>query len=319
MLDPREIYEIDRATEAEVSHSSPGTGPVLVHALHGFIDAGGAGRLLADHLVAELPTRRLVTFDADQLIDYRLRRPAMTFDTASWVDYADPELVVDLVRDESGTPFLLMHGLEPDMQWERYVAAVRGLVERYDVPLTVGVQGIPMGVPHTRPVSVTAHATRSALVADHRPWVGRVQVPGSASALLEMRLGQSGHDALGFSVNVPHYLARLTYPTAALAALEQVERSTGLVLGSSALLPAAAATMSEVEHEIAQTPELAAMVRTLEQRYDSVVAGIGPPGLLPTLHDLPTADELGEEFQRYLASQPGTDTPETPEDDVPAA
>ena len=42
-------------------------------------------------------------------------------------------------------PFLLLHGVEPDVQWERYVAAVRQIVERFDVPLTVGVHGIPMG------------------------------------------------------------------------------------------------------------------------------------------------------------------------------
>ena len=121
----------------------------------------------------------------------------MTFDQTTWASYAEPELVVDLVQDAEGVPFLLLHGVEPDVQWERYVAAVRQIVERFDVPLTVGLHGIPMGIPHTRPLSVTAHATRPELVADHTSWFGTVQVPASASALLELRLGQSGHDAVG--------------------------------------------------------------------------------------------------------------------------
>ena len=109
----------------------------------------------------------------------------MTFDATTWSHYSEPHLTVDLVTDADGVPFLLLHGVEPDVQWERYVAAVRQIVERFDVPLTVGVHGIPMGVPHTRPLSVTAHATRPDLVADHTSWFGTVQVPASVSALLE--------------------------------------------------------------------------------------------------------------------------------------
>ena len=226
MLDPNEIYEVDPEVERLVQHAGTGTGPVLLHAMRGFVDAGGAGRVSTEHLLNELTSDRLVTFDVDQLIDYRSRRPAMTFDATTWSEYDEPELVVDLLTDDAGTSFLLLHGLEPDVQWERWVAAVRTLVERFEVPLTVGIQGIPMGIPHTRPTSVTAHATRAALVSGHSSWVGTVQVPASAAALLELRLGQSGHDAMGFSVHVPHYLAQTAYPSAGIAALEQVERAT---------------------------------------------------------------------------------------------
>ena len=85
---------------------------------------------------------------------------------------------------DAGTAFLLMHGLEPDVQWERFAAAVRQLVERFSVPLTVGVNGIPMGVPHTRPLGVTTHGTRPELVAAPG-WFGTVQVPASVGAMLE--------------------------------------------------------------------------------------------------------------------------------------
>ena len=82
--------------------------------------------------------------------------------------------------------------------------------------------GIPMGVPHTRPLGVTAHASRTDLVSDHVSWFGTVQVPASASAVLEYRLGRWGHDAMGFAVHVPHYLAQSPYPQASLVALEHV-------------------------------------------------------------------------------------------------
>ncbi|KRD41713.1 proteasome protein [Cellulomonas sp. Root930] len=304
MLNPSEIYDVDPEVAAQVeARSVNGAGPVLVHAVRGFVDAGNAGQLAAEHLVDELPTTRLATFDVDQLLDYRSRRPVMTFDQTTWSSYADPELVVDLVQDAAGVPFLLLHGVEPDVQWERYVAAVRQIVERFDVPLTVGLHGIPMGIPHTRPLSVTAHATRPELVADHTSWFGTVQVPASASALLELRLGQSGHDAVGFAVHVPHYLAQSAFPQASQAALTNVERATGLDLQVASLTPAAEEAMQEIQRQVTGSEDVAAVVHALEEQYDSFTRNIGRTSLLAGSTDLPTADELGAEFERFLAQQ----------------
>ena len=80
MLDPDALYELDAV------QPQPGElqRPVLVYALSGFVDAGQAGRLAADHLLATLPHRVLVRFDLDQLYHYRARRPIMTFSQDHW-------------------------------------------------------------------------------------------------------------------------------------------------------------------------------------------------------------------------------------------
>jgi len=160
-----------------------------------------------------------------------------------------------------------------------------------------------MGVPHTRPVSVTAHATRAELVADHTSFFGTVQVPGSAAALLELRLGESGHDAMGFAVHVPHYLAQSPFPAAGLAGLRHVERATGLDLGLAALEPAAAETMREVERQVEASTEVAAVVEALEEQYDAFTRSVGRTSLLAQATDLPTAEEIGAELERFLAEQ----------------
>jgi len=311
MLDPSEIYDVEPDAAELLDAARTGlthAGPVLVHAVRGFVDAGSAGQLAAAHLAEELQTSRLATFDVDQLLDYRSRRPAMTFDSTTWSAYNEPELVLDLVQDAAGVPFLLLHGLEPDIQWERYVAAVRQLVERFDVSLTIGIHGIPMGVPHTRLLSVTAHGTRSELVADHTSWFGAVQVPASASALLEYRLGQSGHDAMGFAVHVPHYLAQSAFPQASMTVLENVERATGLDLRVAALAAAAREATEEIERQVEASPEVSAVVHALEEQYDTFTRSIGRTNLLAETSEIPTADELGEEFERFLAQQGGDGT-----------
>lgn len=300
--DPHDLYVVEEDVAADLlADARAGDGPALVHTLRGFVDAGGAGEVAADHILATFPHRRLVTFDVDQLLDYRARRPTMTFDVSRWSDYEEPELVIDLVRDAQDRPFLLLHGLEPDVRWERFVAAVRHLVERFGVPLTVGVNGVPMGVPHTRPLGVTRHATRAEL-ARSQGWFGTVQVPASVGALLEYRLGREGRDAVGIAVHVPHYLAQSSYPQAALVALQHMEHVTGLALEPAHLESAAHDAFAEVDRQVGASPEVGAVVRALEQQYDEH-AHATSRNLLTEATDLPTADEIGAELERFLAEQ----------------
>src|ERR1700712_636168 len=95
------------------------TGLVMVEALDGFVDAGSGRRLAREHLLNALDSQLVASFDVDQLLDYRARRPEMTFTTDHWAGYSAPQLAVHLVRDLNQVPFLLLTGPEPDFQWER--------------------------------------------------------------------------------------------------------------------------------------------------------------------------------------------------------
>src|ERR1700747_2958838 len=205
-------------------------GAVMLHYLDGFIDAGAAGRLFAAHLLGSLEHKAVVTFDVDRLIDYRSRRPPMTFDKDHWESYEAPVIAIHQVRDSAAPPFLMLTGPEPDHEGERFIGAVRTVSSRLGAELVVGFHGIPMGVPHTRPLNVTGHGTRPDLAVGSRPTVDRLQIPGSAASLLELRLGEDGRAAAGFAVHVPHYLAQAAYPAAAVTLLESVTRATGFFL-----------------------------------------------------------------------------------------
>jgi predicted ATP-grasp superfamily ATP-dependent carboligase len=159
-----------------------------------------------------------------------------------------------------------------------------------------------MGVPHTRPTGVIAHGSRKELVAGYEPWVNAVQVPGTAGHLIEYRLGQAGYDALGFAVHVPHYVAQAEYPAAAAALLAEVSKASGLSLPVDALLEAADTTRAAIDEQVADAPEVAAVVHALENQYDAFIAG-RDSSLLLEHADLPTADELGAELERFLAEQ----------------
>lgn len=191
MLNPSELYRFETDTDPQELRAS-----VMVVSLGGFMDAGHTQRLLTEHLLATSESSVVACFDVDQLMDYRGRRPGMVFDTNRWLSYEDPCLALHRLSDRDGTPYFLLAGPEPDYQWERVSEAIRQLVVSLGVTLVVSAHGIPMAVPHTRPIGMTAHATDPRLIPEQLNPFGRVEVPGSLAALLELRLGEDVVDVL---------------------------------------------------------------------------------------------------------------------------
>lgn len=294
MLDPQELYTLEPDAPALER-------PVLIHALSGYVDAGEAVRLAHEHLLNTLPHQVVARFDVDQLHDYRARRPAMIFDADHWESYADPQLLLHAVTDAAGTRFLVLTGPEPDVQWERYVAAVIQLVDHFGVRLTIGLNAIPMAVPHTREVGMTSHASRQELIPGNEPWLQRIQVPASAGHLLEYRLRERGSDAVGFAVHVPHYVAQTEYPDAAERLVAAIAQIGELTLPLDELHAAGTAAKLEIDKQVADSPEAMALVSSLEQQYDAYLRGKGSDLLAPDAASLPSADELGAELERFLA------------------
>jgi predicted ATP-grasp superfamily ATP-dependent carboligase len=291
MWDPRQLYTLDDAVVAKLKEHHP----VLIHQLDGFVDAGQAGRLLSAHLLENLDYEVLAEFDHDQLHDYRSRRPAMIFDTNQWKSYADLHLRLYKMTDEQGEVFLLLSGPEPDVQWERLAAALVGLIEELGVRLTVSVHGIPMAVPHTRPITLTAHATDAELVAGYRSWIDRVEVPASFAGLLEFRLGQLERKAMGFAAHVPHYLAQAAFPEATLTLTRSLNQATGLAVPLAPLEKASASNLADIAGEMVGSAEVQELVSTLEVQYDSLQAN--------QADQVPSADEIAAEFEKFLADR----------------
>jgi len=306
---PEELVELlpeaDRflSREAAVGEPAERSGLVLVHDLAGDFDAAHAGSLAGAHLLAGLPHEVIARFDVDSLVDYRAHRPRMRFSGDRYESFTAPEILLYAVEDDAGVPFLLLHGAEPDYAWERFVAAVGQLVEKLGVASVMALQAIPMPVPHTRPVTVTAHATRRQLIDSYPVYWGEMQIPGSISALLELRMGEAGVDALGVAAHVPHYLAGATYPAASLTLLEHLEKLTGLHLPTETLREAAETHRTEVDEQIARSPENTAVVAALEQQYDQFAAAREGSDLLGAIGEVPSGEEIGAEFERFLADQ----------------
>jgi len=118
-----------------------------------------------------------------------------------------------------------------------------------------------------------------------------------------LRLGETGHDAMGYAAHVPHYLAQATYPAAAELLLDSISASTGLALPTGELREAARMVRADVDKQIADDEQATRLVESLESQYDAFLRGREANLLAENRAPLPTADELGAELERFLAEQ----------------
>ncbi|MGK9147065.1 PAC2 family protein [Plantibacter flavus] len=297
MPTPDDLYEVHPEIDVPA-------GLHLVAGLTGFSDAGGAVGQLNDHLNEMLDTTVVAEFDADILLDYRARRPIISFDQDHLTEYRPPRLTLSLARDELGSPFLLLTGFEPDFLWGRFVAAVLDLVERFQVSDTTWVHSIPMPVPHTRPIGVTVSGNRFDLIESLSVWRPHTQVPSNVLHLLEYRLYERGDSVAGFVLLVPHYLADTEFPSAAIASIESLSAATGLIFPTDRLREEGRDFIGKIDEQLGTNHELGKLVSTLEERYDAYMADNTPRSPLTDIDgELPSADEIAAELEKFLASR----------------
>jgi len=296
---------------AEPEFSEP---PVLLHAFSGFVDAGSGVRLAVDHLLKSMEHQLIATFNPDAIIDYRARRPRMTYVVDHFASVDIPTVTLHRVVDANGVAFLLLVGPEPDYRWQEFINAALSIAEGFQVSHAIGLAAIPWPIPHTRPLGVTVHGSEPALIAGYPSVIGEIEVPGHVGALLELRLGEAGIASLGVTAQVPHYLVQFEYPRAAEVLLANVCNISGLSIPTGSFESAAALAEAQVAEQMSGNDEFATVVAALEQQYDQVIATAQPASGLSLAPDgqLPSGDEIAAQVEAFL-SQIGDDPPK--EDD----
>ncbi|WP_298036441.1 proteasome assembly chaperone family protein [uncultured Microbacterium sp.] len=291
------------------------SGLPLVILLTGFTDAGSAVSGLIEHLREVTDPQPIVVFDNDRLLDYRARRPIFTFEHDHLSEYRPARLELSLAHDALGQQFLLLSGYEPDFSWEAFTAAVLDLSTELGTSGVTWVHSIAMPVPHTRPISTTVSGNSKEIAASVSVWRPRTQLPATAGHLLEYRFSERGDRVVGFVLLVPHYLAETENPEAVIAAADRIMGSTGIVLGLDELREQRLEFLAKVNEQVDSNDELRQMIQTLEGRYDAYMAGrdpdAGDDGGFDE-RDLPSADELAAELERYLATRPRGDEDKRP-------
>ncbi|GAA3696224.1 PAC2 family protein [Zhihengliuella alba] len=300
MLDPLTLVRLNDEIIDDVELQ----GRDLVVALDGHADAGHVIPQVRAALLQELDSVLVASFDADQLIDYRDRRPQISFLGDHFAAYQRPRIELYRLVDGLGTPFLLLTGPEPDLQWDRFVAAVVRLAVGLNVRLTGSFSGIPMPVPHTRRLGVTVHGTRPDLAEGITTWNPRAELPASVTHLIEVELAKAGRDVVGYALHVPHYLGDAEYPQVAVAALEHLGAAMGLGLPTDRLREAGRAVEGQIHEQVAGSPEIQRMVHAFERRFDEFVPAERRRSLLLDAGEsVPDGEDLADAVEAYLSAR----------------
>ena len=275
----------------DLTDPSPLRDPFLVVHLHGWTDAGLAGQTAAVFLRSRWNATPLATFDADELIDFRARRPVVRLASGhiEEVTWSPTELLQATPGGDRDA--LLLTGPEPDFRWGAFCDEVIEVCRRLGVVEVFGLGAFPAPALHTDPVAVVGTSADSDLAERLETVPVIVELSAGIQTVLEERLHQAGIPATGLWARVPPYLAGGAHPPAALALVETLGRLTGVEIAE--LDAATKDHLEQVEQAIRERPQIAEFV---EQIRGMVEQGAD--------ERIPSGDEIAAELERFLGQNP---------------
>lgn len=264
--------------------------PILVAALEGWVDAGGAGTTAAARL-ADGGTV-VATFDADAIYDYRARRPTLDIVDGRLLTLEWPSLTLTATTVD-GRELLVLTGPEPDYRWRELATDVVELAKRLGVASWASLGAIPAAVAHTRPVPILATASADGLLPSgiRQGPDGLLRVPSAALSVFELTAAASGIPAIGLFAQVPHYVST-SYPTASIALLTALGRHLGVEVPVGPLATQALERRSMLDAATAADEQTKSYVERLEALSDE--------------SRLPEGDELIADIERFLREGGGS-------------
>ena len=273
--------------------------PVMIVALDGWIDAGLGAANARAALLASVEPVTVATFDSDQLLDHRARRPTMHLVDGVVTGLTWPSVELQAASDVDGRDLLLLVGSEPDHAWRAFTRAVVDLALELGARMVVGLGAYPAPVPHTRPTKLAVTAGDARLVGTDMVRA-TLDVPAGVQAAIERRATEVGLPAIGLWAQVPHYVAAMPYPAASVALLDGLTSVADVRFESRALRQEVDSTRQRIDALIAENDEHVRMVQQLETAADaeSTTAGTGLAA-----GPLPSGDELAAELERFLRDQ----------------
>ena len=277
--------------------------PILVVMLQGWIDAAGSAHEAMNAIESQIAPLPIASFDSDVFIDFRARRPTMEIRDGRNSNIEWPSIDLYSGHDRNGRDVLILTGFEPDSAWHRFSAAVRELCIRLDVSMMIGLGAYPFPTPHTRPSNLSCTTPSVELLNKHAFVRTSVDVPAGMAAVLEQVLHDAGIPAISLWAQVPQYIPAMTFPAAAVALLEGLKDTAGLVFDHGSLQQEAVIQSERLDRLVAKNPEHREMVEKLEEAYDALVPrspSSEPSDDAMSEKDIPTPEELTAELEAFL-------------------
>src|ERR671930_2110243 len=265
--------------------------PVLVVAFAGWNDAASAATAALEAVASALDAEPVARIDPEDFYDFQVNRPTVRL-TEGQARQLDWPSNVFLAAPAAGAErdLALLSGIEPNVRWRTFAETILEAVERVGIELVVTLGALIADVAHTRPVPITGLASDAELV--ERLGLSRSSYEGPTGivGVLHDSCRRQGLTSASLWAAVPHYVAAVPNPKAALALLRRLEGITGIAVDASDLEEATGRFEEQVSRAVAANPEIEELVRNLEAAQGDEVE----------LGQEVSADEIAREFQQFL-------------------
>jgi proteasome assembly chaperone (PAC2) family protein len=282
--------------EADLPHLRS---PILVCAFRGWNDAAAAASTALASVANDLEGELIARIDPEDFFDFQSTRPTIAMDEGQTRRIEWPENNVIAVRVPSADrDLVLFDGTEPNLRWRTFSETIATVADALGVEMVITLGALIAEVSHTLPVPITGLASSQELVEELELERSSYEGPTGIVGVVHDLCRQSGLDSASLWAAVPHYVAAVPNPKAALALLRRLESLTGIAVEASELEEETIDYEEQIGRAVAANPEIEELVARIEAEQVDLLDEEG---------ELPNADTLAREFQRFLR-QRGNDS-----------
>ncbi|HET9197632.1 MAG TPA: PAC2 family protein [Solirubrobacterales bacterium] len=266
--------------------------PLMVCAFRGWNDAAASASTALTAIASALEAEPLASIDPEDYFDFQSTRPTISMDEGQTRRVDWPENSFFAVRVPSADrDLVLLDGTEPNLRWRTFSETIATVADALGIEMVITLGALIAEVSHTLPVPITGLASSAELVEELELERSSYEGPTGIVGVVHDLCRQNGIDSASLWAAVPHYVAAVPNPKAALALLRRLEGLTGIAVEASELEEETTDYEEQIGRAVAANPEIEELVSRIEAEQTDLLDEEG---------ELPSADTLAREFQRFL-------------------
>ena len=267
--------------------------PVLVCAFRGWNDAAASASTALGAVASSFDSELIARVDPEDYFDFQSTRPTivLTEGQARRIEWPENNLVAVRIPT-ADRDLVLLDGTEPNLRWRTFSETIATAADALGVEMVITLGALIAEVSHTLPVPITGLASDQELVEELELERSNYEGPTGIVGVVHDLCRQAGISSASLWAAVPHYVAAVPNPKAALALLRRLEGLTGIAVEASELEEETSDYEEQIGRAIAANPEIEELVSRIEAEQVDL--------LTEEAEDLPSADTIAREFQRFL-------------------
>ena len=267
--------------------------PILVCSFRGWNDAAGSASTALATVAGSLDSELIASVDPEEFFDFQANRPTISLEEGQTrrIDWPT-NLLISAEAPSAERDLVLLDGTEPNLRWRGFSEAIAAAAERMGVEMVITLGALLAEVAHTLPVPITGIASDEDLVEELDLSRSTYEGPTGITGVVHDMCRQRGMSSASLWAAVPHYVAAVPNPKAALALLRRLEGLTGIAVDASELEEETGSYEEQVGRAVAANPEIEELVERIEEQQNEQLTEEG--------EGVPSADSLARDFQRFL-------------------